>query len=269
MSLRKDTQERVLIVLQDPTTGDRVAGVVAADHASTRLQFVKGDGSTVLVTLVDNTNWFEIDATNSPGCYHFVLLNTQTNVLGQLGWTCMPAASKFKTMSGSDTVTSELADIAAVFARLGAPAGASMSADIASAYARLGAPAGASMSADIAAVKTDTAAVKTKTDNLPASPANEATSTAIKAKTDALPPDPADASDVAAGVSAAVVAIKGADNRDLSQLAGGTWAGQTLKAIGDKTVNLPGDPADASDVTAQIGTLTLNVQQNNSPWPGW
>jgi hypothetical protein len=38
-------------------------------------------------------------------------------------------------------------------------------------YARLGAPAGASMSADIAAVKTDTAAVKLKTDNLPASPA--------------------------------------------------------------------------------------------------
>jgi hypothetical protein len=34
------------------------------------------------------------------------------------------------------------------------------------AYARLGAPAGASVSADVAAVKTDTAAVKTKTDSL-------------------------------------------------------------------------------------------------------
>lgn len=35
------------------------------------------------------------------------------------------------------------------------------------AFARLGAPAGASVSADIAAVKTDTAAIKAKTDNLP------------------------------------------------------------------------------------------------------
>ncbi len=34
-------------------------------------------------------------------------------------------------------------------------------------YARLGAPAGASVSADVAAVKVDTAAVKLKTDNLP------------------------------------------------------------------------------------------------------
>lgn len=98
------------------------------------------------------------------------------------------------------------------FARLGAPAGASVSADIAAvkvdtaavktqtdklaftvtnqvdanvldwksstapamtgdAFARLGAPAGASVSADVAAVKVDTAAVKAKTDNLPASPA--------------------------------------------------------------------------------------------------
>lgn len=39
------------------------------------------------------------------------------------------------------------------------------------AYVRLGAPAGASVSADIAAVKTDTAAIKAKTDNLPAAPA--------------------------------------------------------------------------------------------------
>lgn len=64
-------------------------------------------------------------------------------------------------------------------------------------YARLGAPAGASIAADIAATKAETAlilgyvdteiaAVKAKTDNLPASPAVETTSTAIKAKTDLL-----------------------------------------------------------------------------------
>lgn len=40
------------------------------------------------------------------------------------------------------------------------------------AFARLGAPAGASVSADVAAVKSDTAAVKLKTDNLPSDPAD-------------------------------------------------------------------------------------------------
>ncbi|TJV42403.1 MAG: hypothetical protein E5Y02_14815 [Mesorhizobium sp.] len=38
-------------------------------------------------------------------------------------------------------------------------------------FNRLGAPAGASVSADIAAVKTDTGAIKAKTDNIPAAPA--------------------------------------------------------------------------------------------------
>ncbi len=42
------------------------------------------------------------------------------------------------------------------------------------AYARLGAPAGASVSADVAAVKADTAAVKTKTDYLPSATAGAA-----------------------------------------------------------------------------------------------
>ena len=46
--------------------------------------------------------------------------------------------------------------------------------DTGDAFARLGAPAGASVSADIAAVKADTAAVKTKTDFLPSATAGAA-----------------------------------------------------------------------------------------------
>lgn len=42
------------------------------------------------------------------------------------------------------------------YARLGAPAGASVSADIASVFSRIGLPAGASIAADIASIKTDT-----------------------------------------------------------------------------------------------------------------
>jgi len=52
------------------------------------------------------------------------------------------------------------------------------------AYTRLGAPASTSVSADIAAVKV-------KTDNIPANPASETTAAAIKAKTDNLPAQPA------------------------------------------------------------------------------
>lgn len=55
-------------------------------------------------------------------------------------------------------------------------------------FARLGAPAGASVSADVAAVKTDTAAIKAKTDNLPTDPADESL---IIAATDAIKADTA------------------------------------------------------------------------------
>jgi hypothetical protein len=107
------------------------------------------------------------------------------------------------------------------FARLGAPAGASVSADIAAvkvdtaavkvqtdklaftvanqvdsnvidwkgaaapamtgdAFARLGAPAGASVSADVAAVKTDTAAVKVQTDKMTFTVANVIDANALR-----------------------------------------------------------------------------------------
>lgn len=86
-----------------------------------------------------------------------------------------------------DLDTASVAQTGDSFARLGAPAGASVSADIAAIEAQtddigaagagltaaddailaiLGAPVGASLSADLAAVKSDTGAVKTKTDSL-------------------------------------------------------------------------------------------------------
>ncbi len=80
-------------------------------------------------------------------------------------------------------------------------------------FARLGAPAGASHAADVAAVKTETAAIKLKTDNLPATPASQgdvttvgSSVTAIKAKTDNLPATPAAQSDVTT-VGSAVAAV--------------------------------------------------------------
>lgn len=91
------------------------------------------------------------------------------------------------------------------------------------AFTRLGAPAGASVSADIAAAKSDTAAIKTKTDNLPS--------------------DPADASDVAAAIGG-LNDLSAGDVRDAVGLAAPDLDEQ-LSAIG----------ADAEDAANDAGLL--------------
>lgn len=74
------------------------------------------------------------------------------------------------------------------------------------AYARLGAPAGASVSADVAAVKAETATIVADTNELQTDLVDggrlDLLIDAIKAKTDNLPTDPADASDIAAAIAA-------------------------------------------------------------------
>lgn len=103
---------------------------------------------------------------------------------------------------------------------------------------------------------TEVAAIKAKTDNLPASPANEATLTtisglidtevaAIKAKTDNLPTDPADASDIAASFTTVNTKLDTIDGRIDTEVG----------AIKAKTDNIPTDPADASDIAAAFGTV--------------
>lgn len=90
-------------------------------------------------------------------------------------------------------------------------------------FARLGAPAGASVSADIAAVKSDSAAIKAKTDNLPASPADE---TLIIAATNSI----LARTDVATSTRLATASYTAPDNAD-------------IVAIKAKTDNLPASPA--------------------------
>jgi len=81
---------------------------------------------------------------------------------------------------------------------------------------------------DITAILADVLAVKSKTDGLPASPADQATSMAIKGKTDNLPGDPASNTQV------------------------NTRAAQaTADAIKAKTDNLPGDPTSETGAIAR------------------
>ena len=105
------------------------------------------------------------------------------------------------------------------------------------AFARLGAPAGASVSADVASIKTDTGTT------IPATLATlagyvDTEVAAIKAKTDNLPSDPADASDIAASFSS----VSGT----LSTIAG--YLDTEIAAIKAKTDNLPASPAATGDI---------------------
>jgi hypothetical protein len=99
------------------------------------------------------------------------------------------------------------------------------------AYARLGAPAGASIAADIATRASQTS-VDTVDDFLDTEVA------AIKAKTDNLPADPADASDIASSFSTV--------NSTLSTIA--AYIDTEVAAIKAKTDNLPASPAATGDI---------------------
>ena len=72
---------------------------------------------------------------------------------------------------------------------------------------------------------------------------------AIKAKTDNLPADPADASDIAASFSTV--------NSTLATIA--AYIDTEIAAIKAKTDNLPADPADASDIAASFSSIASSI----------
>lgn len=72
---------------------------------------------------------------------------------------------------------------------------------------------------------------------------------AIKAKTDNLPADPADASDIAASFSSLNTKVDTIDD----------FLDTEIAAIKAKTDNLPADPADASDIAASFTSLNTKV----------
>lgn len=81
------------------------------------------------------------------------------------------------------------------------------------AFARLGAPAGASVSADIAAAKGDTAAIKAKTDNLPADPASNTQVLTRLASASYTAPDNAGIATAAAQATSSATSASSADNK--------------------------------------------------------
>lgn len=121
--------------------------------------------------------------------------------------------------------------------------------------------------------QTTSLAIKAKTDNLPATPADQTTSLAIKAKTDNLPTDPASNTVVntrapaSSALDSAVWTNTKAGFIDVaisSRLAAGSYTppdNASISAIKAKTDNLPSDPASESNVSA-VGSAVVTTNTN-------
>jgi len=129
------------------------------------------------------------------------------------------------------------------------------------AFARLGAPAGASVSADVAAVKTETGTIVTDTNELQTDLTDggrlDLLIDAIKARTDNLPDDPADDSDIDAQLATIagyldteIAAILADTNALQTDLTDGGRLDLLIDAIKAKTDTLPAAPAATGDIPA-------------------
>lgn len=125
--------------------------------------------------------------------------------------------------------------------------------EVAAIYNRIGAPAGASVSADIAAVKSQTAAIEIDTGtDIPATLATlagyvDTEVSAIKAKTDGLPTIPASQGDVTT-VGAAVAALNNVSTAQVKA--------QVVAALSTDTYTEPTSvPAATATLAAKIGWL--------------
>jgi hypothetical protein len=194
--LRYNTAERIKVTLIT-SLGAPKTGLIATDFKASSVYLYKSDGTKTTIALTLGVNLFEADSTDAPGVYDILLTSTHTNTLGTICISIQPAAAAFVATYFTETVEDTVSGISTL---IGTPV-VSVSADIASVYSRLGAPAGASVSADVAAVKADTTTLKADT----AATVAVLPLTTIAAATD---------------VTASTTAIKGTDNRSITDIAG-------------------------------------------------
>jgi hypothetical protein len=196
LMLRYNTAERIKVTLIT-SLGAPKTGLIATDFKASSVYLYKSDGTKTTIALTLGVNLFEADSTDAPGVYDILLTSTHTNTLGTICISIQPAAAAFVATYFTETVEDTVSGISTL---IGTPV-VSVSADIASVYSRLGAPAGASVSADVAAVKADTTTLKADT----AATVAVLPLTTIAAATD---------------VTASTTAIKGTDNRSITDIAG-------------------------------------------------
>jgi hypothetical protein len=210
--VKQNASARVFVKLVD--VADRYTPITGKSGADATVTFAKGDGTTANYAGTATLTELTANAWSGAGVYQLTLPSAVTDVLGQLGGVVSVSGAEKFLLEPIDIVANTAADN---YARLGAPAGASLAADIATLNTSAGAGLGSAV-------------------------------TAIKAKTDNLPSDPADASDVAAAITSATSA--------LATAAALTTVGTNVTAIKAKTDNLPSDPADESLLEAAITAAT-------------
>lgn len=168
------------------------------------------------------------------------------------------AISSRSTYAGGDTsgVTTLLSRI------VGTLAAGTHNPQTGDSYARIGAPAGASMSADIAAVKVDTAAVKVKTDNLPSATAGAAGGVFIAGSNAATTVNIT--GNVTGNLSGSVGSVTGAVGSVTGAVGSVTTVsdktGYSLTAttgLGNQTANITGNlSGSVGSVTGAVGSVT-------------
>ena len=183
-------------------------------------------------------------------------------------------ASKTVTLSSAPGFTVATGDLITVIAGGSSGGGGLDAAGVRSAIGLASANLDTQLGSIAGYIDTEVAAIKAKTDNLPADPAdasdiaasfstvNSTLATiagyidtevaAIKAKTDNLPSDPADQSLVEAAITSATSGL--ASQASVDTLA--SYVDTEVAAIKAKTDNLPADPADQSAVEAAITAAT-------------
>ena len=124
---RLNTIESLTFILRD-SVGAPVTGALAADFKGGNLFLYKADNTKVSIALTLGTNFYEVDATDSPGLYSVVIPASSLSQLGTVTFSIQPAAAVFvsqvieKTVSNISSKTdligtasvSSLADVTAV-----------------------------------------------------------------------------------------------------------------------------------------------------------
>jgi hypothetical protein len=173
------------------------------------------------------------------GVYSLTFDATDTANVGELFFSVKVAGAL--AVFGTYVVVEE-AVYDALYAASAAGFGTAQTGD---AFARLGAPAGASVSADIAAVKVDTAAVKVKTDFLPSATAGAAGGVFI------------------AGTNAATTITTGLTTTFTGNLTGSVGSvtgavGSVTGAVGSVTGNVGGNvTGSVGSVVGAVGSVTV------------
>lgn len=114
--LRASTDNKIKILLKD-SMGAPVPGLVTADFSASNIFLYKPDNTKVTITL-SGANFAEVDATDAPGIYSFLLLAANLDQAGQYTVQINPAAAAFTSVTYFDDCSPLEANVTSTVALL-------------------------------------------------------------------------------------------------------------------------------------------------------